>query len=31
MRHHVLRVLHHSRALRLYVFHRRADHTLYGK
>ena len=31
MRHHVLRILHHGRALCLNVFHRRADHTLYGE
>jgi hypothetical protein len=31
MRHHILRVLHHGRALCLNVFHRRADHTLYGE
>jgi hypothetical protein len=31
MRHHVLRVFHHGRALCLNIFHRRADHTLCGE
>src|ERR1044071_8853638 len=28
VRHHILRVLHHGRALRLYIFNRCADHSL---
>jgi hypothetical protein len=31
MRHHILRVFYHGRALRLNVFHRRAHHTLDGE